>query len=485
MKHTKRIILFMAIAFLPLALLDLDAGREKKPSLMSDSAETITTGDILERMKNRFEPMIEKMNKRIRVPGLTVAVVHGDQMVYARAFGVKSIETGEPMTTRSLFHQASVTKPFVATAVMQLVELGRIDLDQPVVTYLPYFKLADPRYRDITVRQMLTHSSGMPDVEDYEWEKAVADDGALERYVRSITDQQLIAAPGEKYKYSNMAYEVLGDVIAKVSGLSFEDYVKKHILVPLKMTDTTLLKSEANARLLTTPHIVESGQVKISPVYPYNRMHAPSSTLISNVIDMSRWTMANLKRGRFEQHRILKDATYDTMWTAAGEGKFKVGISWFLGRHGEYKTVSHSGGDTGYRTYLLMMPELGLGIVMASNFDRAPITEIMQTVLHAALGEDYVPRFAREALSLGSDTLDAYAGVYEIRPGLELVIRRAGTKMFMKAPGYGDVEIFAETETKFYILEFPIDMTFEKTDDGTVGRVVVHLDGRDVPAKKK
>ena len=103
---------------------------------------------------------------------------------------------------------ASITKPFVATAVMQLVEKGRMSLDAPVTTYLPYFEIADPRAKTITVRQMLTHTSGMPDEGDYGWDRPQYDDGALERYVRSLKDQKLVFAPGERMQYSNMRTQI-------------------------------------------------------------------------------------------------------------------------------------------------------------------------------------------------------------------------------------------------------------------------------------
>src|SRR5262245_33353633 len=112
---------------------------------------------------------------------------------------------------------ASITKPFVATSVMQLVEKGKVDLEATVVKYLPYFRLNDERYATITVRQMLSHLSGMPDVNDYEWDKPQYDDGALERYVRSLTNQSLIAAPGGNFNYSIMSYEVRSCMIARVS----------------------------------------------------------------------------------------------------------------------------------------------------------------------------------------------------------------------------------------------------------------------------
>jgi CubicO group peptidase (beta-lactamase class C family) len=111
----------------------------------------------------------------------------------------------------------SISKPFVATAIMQLVEKGKIDLDAPVVTYLPYFKLDSEQYKVITIQHMLSHVSGMPDVMDYEWDKPQYDAGALERYVRSLAEEKTRRKPGENFAYSNMAFECLGNVIAKVS----------------------------------------------------------------------------------------------------------------------------------------------------------------------------------------------------------------------------------------------------------------------------
>lgn len=136
---------------------------------------------------------------------------------------------------------------------MQLVENGQVDLDMPVIKYVPYFRIADERYKTITVRQMLTHTSGMPDEGDYEWDKPQSDDGALERYVRGLGNRNLRLEfePGSKFQYSNMAYEILGDLIAKVSGTSFEDYVRVHILEPLRMAKSTLLLKDADPKLMT------------------------------------------------------------------------------------------------------------------------------------------------------------------------------------------------------------------------------------------
>ena len=326
-----------------------------------------------ERYRNELQPLIEDFVHRQQIPGFAIGVIQDDQLVYAHGFGVKNlVDNHDPVTPRSLFHMASITKTFVATSIMQLVEAGKINLDTPVVRYLPYFRIADDRYQTTTVRQMVTHTSGMPDVEDYEWDKAQYDDGALERYVRSLSNQKLIFAPGTDFRYSNMAFEVLGDLIAKVSGESFDDYVQNHILTPLKMRDSTLLIKKTDPKLMTWGHERDkAGHVFPSKVYPYNRMHSPSSDLHSNVEDMARWALVNLNHGELDDRRILKEQTYDVLWKPErklSDGR-AVGISWFLSEYRGQTTVSHGGGDIGYSTFLILLPEKKIAVVLMANCD--------------------------------------------------------------------------------------------------------------------
>lgn len=212
----------------------------------------------VERLQTELEPKLTSEIQQQHLPGFAIGVIKDGKLIYAKGFGVSKLGETTPVTTRSLFHMASVTKTFVATSIMQLVEAEKIDLDAPLTRYLPYFHMADERYKTITIRQMLSHLSGIPDVADYNWNKPEYDDGALERFVRTIAQQKLIFAPGERFAYSNAAYEVLGDVIAKVSGVSFEDYVQHHILTPLGMKDSTLLVRNTNPQLLTSPHVKEA-----------------------------------------------------------------------------------------------------------------------------------------------------------------------------------------------------------------------------------
>ena len=340
-----------------------------------------------------LEAFVQEVMGAFEIPGLTVGVSRDGALVYTGAFGVRSIETGEPMRPEYIFHMASVSKPFVATAIMQLVERGAIDLDAPVTAYLPYFKLSDERFAQITIRQMLNHTSGMPDVLDYEWDKPQFDEGAAERYVRSLQDEEMIAAPGELWRYSNMAFDTLGDVIAKVSGQSFESYIKENILDPLGMTDSTFLQPDVPEDLRTTPHVRRGGPV-VSEHYPYNRRHAPSSTLNSSVVEMANWALVNLKRGEHNGQRILNEESYELLWTPSADvnDQRSVGLSWFLTEHRGRTRIFHGGGDTGFRSHFTILPEEGLGLIVASNYDGTPMNPLAEGILDVLLGyEPTVP----------------------------------------------------------------------------------------------
>jgi CubicO group peptidase (beta-lactamase class C family) len=341
----------------------------------------------------RLEPFLQKILREEKIPGLAVGIVENGKLVYSRGFGVMELgDAAGPVTTETLFHMASVTKPFVATAVMQLVEQGKVDLDAPVTKYLPYFHLKDPRYESMTVRQMLTHTSGMPDVKDYQWDKPEYDDGALERYVRGLGDQELRWQPGSKFAYSNMAFEVLGDLVAKVSGMSFEDYVDANILRPLGMKSSTLLWKQAAPAKLAAGHTqAKDGAVRPVAHYPYNRAHTPSSNLHSNVEDMARWMMANLNRGELNGQRILKRSTYDLIWkptAETGRKDYRVGISWFLDDSKGEHLVVHGGGDDGFGSYVGLCPDRKIGVVYMTNCDHANDGRIIDMLLSTVLGRE-------------------------------------------------------------------------------------------------
>jgi CubicO group peptidase (beta-lactamase class C family) len=331
------------------------------------------------------------------IPGLAVGIVGGDEIVYAKGFGVQSLETQMPVTLDSVFCVQSVSKCLVATAIIQMVERGKLDLDAPLVQYLPYFKMDDERSREITIRQALSHTSGMPDISELEYVELVThpeyDDGAAERFVRGLSGRKLIANPGERFSYSNIAYNVLGDLLTKVSAKPFENFLQEQILIPSGMPNSTFLLSDIPANLLAVPHL-RSPEMRVNPIYPYHRADAPASFLHTTVVDMCHWGITALKRGSYLGHSLLSPADYDLMWTAVAErGHLRpslfeeMGLGWTLGHFKDVKTVCHGGAGFGGTAFLLILPENDGAAVVLCNEESAAHLLVVQAIADTLLNQ--------------------------------------------------------------------------------------------------
>lgn len=336
----------------------------------------------------KINSYLNEIIEKQKIPGLALAVTRNDSVVYTGAFGFRNIETQEPMKLNYVFHWASVAKTFVATAIMQLVEKGKIDLDEKLITYLPYFKQQDENYKNITIKQMLNHTSGIGNVEDYEWDKPQNDDEAPKRYVKGLENDKMLFEPGKDWAYSNTAFNTLGVVISEVSGMSFETYIKENIFKPLEMKHSSFIYPEIPESLRVKGHIADT-ITTVSEIYPYNKIHAPSSTLNSNVIDMTHYAMANLNRGKYKNTQILSDSSYDLLWTNSVnmERKPRIGMSWFLSEFKGMKIVFHRGADVGFRSFLILVPEKNISVMFTYNSTLNFTRNIVGSMLNIVLGE--------------------------------------------------------------------------------------------------
>lgn len=344
------------------------------------SAATETSG-----MCRKVEQDVKAFMATHGVPGLAFGVVRNGSVICAQGLGTTGLRTGGDVTADTNFHMASISKTFVGVSLMQLAMAGKVDLDKPVASYLPEFKLNDPHYKRITVRHMLKHRSGLPDIDEsddygikgYGWDKPEYDAGALDRYVASLADLKLLSDPGSKFWYSNIAYEVLGAVIARVSGQSFEDYVATHILKPAGMATSSFFYPAPGAISQARPHTPDVNRRQIERTdYPYNRAHGPSSTLESNVGDMNRWMITAMNR----DPEILPCKGWDILWQPGPEPidiesngdeapGTRMGLSYYIFRSGQTNFVGHTGGDIGFKTAFLMDLKTRSGIVIMANTD--------------------------------------------------------------------------------------------------------------------
>lgn len=349
--------------------------------------------EIIMSKKQRVEQFIKQFMKKNRVPGLAVGMIHEHQIIAAEGYGVKNIESQEPVNKNTLFHMASISKTFVACAVMQLVEQGAVLLDSKISDLIPYFQMDDERYCEITVRHVLNHTSGMPDVEDYEWHSPVYEEYALEHYVRGLRNKRLKCVPGEQFHYSNIGYEILGHLVSRISGLSFESYMKEYLLNPIGMRCSDFYKPNVDERQLASPHIAndEDHRPCLSNVFPYHRAHSPSSTLLSSAQEMCKAALVHLQTfaaGK-EFTPILKQTSYQQMWTPHtvpnGTGEGNAGYGWFIGDYRRANTISHSGMDTGFCSKFILLPETGSAVILMCNADYAELEALSRNVMDIVL----------------------------------------------------------------------------------------------------
>lgn len=390
----------------------------------------------LEQICNSFMDETMEYND---LPGLIIGVRAGGER-FTGARGVRDVTGREPLQAGDVFHCASVSKLFTSSAVLQLAEAGALALDQPLSEILPELSIADKRWEGIRLCQMLSHTSGLGDVDDYHWEQALTSDTALSEYVHSeeVADLPLLWEPGEGgFRYSNIAYEILGHIVAVKSGMSYEEYVRRNLMEPAGMTDSTMLtferigvkagetcpliteeirrrNADGNAGLkaedadgspgaekntwhpMALPHEkAEDRSIRPVRYYPYTRSHGPSSTLTSTAEDLLKWADVHMAgfasaagqgeasaAGQEEARRpeaILSPGTYRQICREYAEvpnNREKMGLGWFMRRQEGCLLYGHEGTDDGFRASLWMCPERQTAIAVLSNLSGAPVKKI-------------------------------------------------------------------------------------------------------------
>jgi CubicO group peptidase (beta-lactamase class C family) len=298
-----------------------------------------------------------------RIPGVALAIVKGDQIVYLKGYG-RADPAGRAVTPQTSFIIGSVTKAFTALAVMQLVEAGQVELDAPVQQYIPWFGVADPQASaQITVRQLLTMTSGLPQIMETQlWNEQ--DDGALERSVRYLKTAELIGPPGQSFGYSNGNYDTLGLIVQTVSGQSYEDYVKQQIFAPLDMQHSFVSQAEAMQHGMASGYRRWFG-IPVPVTLPYHRAELPAGFVISSAEDMAHFLIAQMNGGRYRDVSVLSPGGIALMHTEPAPKTYAMG--WEAVQVNGRTLINHDGGWANFQSSVFFDPQARVGVFVAAN----------------------------------------------------------------------------------------------------------------------
>ncbi len=261
---------------------------------------------------------------------------------------------------------------------MQLAEQGKLDINNKLTYYLPEFRMKDERLKKITIKQMLNHTSGMPDIMNYNWDSPKNNSLALKNYVLKSKFKKLKFEPGEDISYSNLAFDILGYLIEKESHQNFEDYMYEKILKLSGMVNSSFDYYKIDVNRRSSPHIKNesSKSVKVSKTYPFNKEHTPCGTLNSCTYDLSKWIIENLtiyNDSTNSYQGVIKQETLLKMWTPTHNYNLPIvflGLGWWKRESKEYGNYFfHVGLDVGFSSSLTIFPEKSFGIVVLCNGD--------------------------------------------------------------------------------------------------------------------
>lgn len=348
------------------------------------------------------------------VPGVAVGVYHDGEEHYA-FHGVTSVENPLPVDENTIFCFGSTGKTFTATAIMRLHEMGKLDIDSPVRTYVPDLKLRDEACAAaVTVKQLLNHTSGWGG--DAFGDHGDGDD-ALERFVASMADLEQVNPLGTAFSYNNAALDLAGHVIAKVTGKTYEAAIKELIHGPLDLDNTFFFPNDVMTRRFVVGHRRDKDdKAVVRRPWAMSRAGAPSGGfgVSATARDQIAWAKFHMGDGQGVVSKatldLMKQPTFEIPGSALGNA---VGISWFLDDVDGVQTVSHGGDVLGQHSEFVMVPERNFAVIVLTNCDGSG-SVLKEAAVKYAL-EAYLGVVAKEpeAVKLDADALSPYVGEYE------------------------------------------------------------------------
>ncbi|HUQ82096.1 MAG TPA: serine hydrolase domain-containing protein [Gemmatimonadaceae bacterium] len=397
-------------------------------------------------------------------PGLAVAVVRDGKVLLTRGYGYASLETKTPITPSTVFDVASVSKQFAGLSVAMLVTEGRVKLTDDIRKYIP--ELGDAGHT-VTVDHLLHHTSGYRDwpgtlaLAGWSFDDVISFDQIL---TLAYAQRSLNFVPGAEYTYSNTGYNLLAEMVKRVSGKTFRQFTDERLFRPLGMTSSHFQDNHQEVVANRAYGYARRPDGTFSSV-TNNLTALGSSSLFSTVEDLAKWVM------NFDDPKV---GGAQAMALTRTRGKLNDGstIPYAFGvSHGDYRgqaTVSHSGGWASFSTYVLHFPQQHFGVIVLANTG-INTSRAAFNIADIYLGNTLTPNAAAVANALASApaadvstaVLDRYVGLYRLAPGWYVRLRRDGRELKSQATREGEVAVAAKSDTSFWVEAYSAPMTFQ------------------------
>jgi CubicO group peptidase (beta-lactamase class C family) len=408
----------------------------------------------------------------------SVLVARGDEVLQSGGYGMANLEHDVPNTPQTVFRLASLTKQFTAAAILQLQERGLLDVNDTIARHLPDY----PHGEEITIHQLLNHTSGIPDYEYFpDIEGTIRQTVSFNDLIATFSNMPLEFAPGSQYKYSNSGYAVLTRIIEESSGQPYAGYLAEHIFRPLGLDSTGYDDSGA-----ILPHRAE-GYVLAGEVYRNANFIdmsnlAGAGGLYSTVLDLYKWDRA-LYSGD-----VLGESSREAYFTPTadvGEG-MGYAYGWGVFEISGRKYTLHGGDMSGFSTFAIRYRDEELYVAVLSNLETANSGVVALGLAAIALGDPYEMPGQRTAVEVDPAVYEKYAGSYRVTPDLVLTITTEAGHIFGQPTNQPRFEIFPESETNFFarLADTDIQLHFQVGADARVTGVIVLQGGQEIQAEK-
>ena len=428
-------------------------------------------------MLDTLETLIYDQMNEWSVPGIAIGLKHGNQIEFG-GYGVANMETGAPVAPETLFQIGSISKIFTATLVMTLVDREGLDLNARVVDLLPEFRVADADATGkILVRHLLTHRAGFyGDRFDPHGEG----DDALARAIAAMGDLKQQTPPGEFWTYCNAGWDVLGRIVEKTLGTTFEAAMRERVFEPMGLDRSTYFASEAILHSAAVGHRGGGDEpIRVATPWPIPRRSNAAGGVSSNVLEVMRFAVCHVRGGAIGDERVLSEASSRLMQTKQVDADYgrDWGLGWIVRDLGGLRTAEHSGATNGFMARLITIPEEDFVIVVLTNGETG--TPAHSAIANAAMSQILGITIESPAvIDAPAEVVDRFVGKYAhdlsdiviAKTDNGLTIQRVGHDPFSGEDTYHDAyPIVPISETEFKIEAGP--------EKGNVAELFLDSDG--------